>query len=276
MELETFYGRDLPHVLTEVRKRFGEDAMILSTRSERTPGGPRVEVVAARGDDLLHFRQRIEAGGARPPRRGIGRPYVVALVGSTGAGKTTTIAKLALHPAAFGGSRIGIITLDTYRVAALEQIETYAEILGVPLEVVYREAEVEPAMQRLADCDVVLVDTPGRSPQQPRLNLEWRALLQRIRPDEVHLVVPASLRTDVALSTRDAYAACGLSHALLTKLDEVPGERGVAELAARLDLPARWVTTGQEVPADLHPAGARLLHSLCAEAGLEAGALAGV
>src|SRR5690606_25865798 len=92
---------------------------------------------------------------------------------------------------------------------------------------------------------------------------EWRTLLQRIGPDEVHLVLPAGSRTDVALATRDAYVACGTTHLLLTKLDEVPGEDGVAELADALNLPARWVATGQDVAADLEPAAQRLIASLC-------------
>lgn len=268
MQLETFRGRDLSRVLAEVRNTFGDDAMIVRTRTEKGPSGTVVEVVATTGRELDRFRQRIEREPDRPARRrarGKTRPYTVALVGSTGAGKTTTTAKLALHPRGFGGRNVGLITLDTYRVAALEQLGTYAEIIGLPMEVVYAEAEIDGVLARLADCDVVLVDTPGRGLTSPPKSQPWRALLERLAPDEVHLVVPASTRTDVALAMRDAFTTCGTTHMLLTKLDEVPGELGVTELAQALDLPARWVTTGQEVPADLHPAGARLVHSLCAD-----------
>lgn len=265
MLLETFRGRDLSRVLARVRAAYGDDAILVRNRRVRKGDGWIVEVVATSGEELEAFRRRIEreplrvAGTARA-RRG---PHVVALVGSPGAGKTTTIAKLALHPAAFGGRRVGLITLDTYRVAALEQLAVYAEIMDVPLEVVYGAAEVGPALERLRDCDVILVDTPGRSPNAPAGDQSWRTLLERIGPDEVHVVIPASTRVDVALAVRDAFAPCGITHALLTKVDEVPGEEGVIGLAEVLNLPARWVSTGQDVPTDLHPAAQRLLSSLC-------------
>lgn len=76
-------------------------------------------------------------------------------------------------------------------------------------------------------------------------------------------MIPASARVDVALAMREAFAPCGVTHMLLTKLDEVPDEQGVVGLAEVLNLPARWVATGQEVPTDLHPASRRLLASLC-------------
>ena len=265
MLLETYRGKDLHRVLSKVRAALGEDAILVRTRRVRKGNDTIVEVVATTGGELEAFRRRIEReplrlAGQPAARRG---PRIVALVGSAGAGKTTTIAKLALHADAFGDRRVGLITLDTYRVAALEQLATYAEIMGVPLEVIYGAAEIEPALERLRDRDVILVDTPGRGPNVPLDGRTWRSLLARIRPDEVHLVIPASARVDVALAMREAFAPCGVTHMLLTKLDEVPDEQGVVGLAEVLNLPARWVATGQEVPTDLHPASRRLLASLC-------------
>lgn len=268
---ETFRGRDLPRALAQVRAALGEDAVLLRTRTVRADGASHVEVVATTEAALDAFRARLERVPLRLLSGGDGRrrARVIALVGPTGAGKTTTLAKLALRPEACGGERVGVITLDTFRVGALEQLSTYTEILGLPLEVVYTEAEVAPALERLRACDVILVDTPGRSPKLSDEGREWRTLLQRIGPDEVHLVLPAGSRTDVALATRDAYVACGTTHLLLTKLDEVPGEDGVAELADALNLPARWVATGQDVAADLEPAAERLIASLCGGAALD-------
>jgi flagellar biosynthesis protein FlhF len=264
---ETFRGRDLSQVLAEIRARLGHDALVLRTRAVRREDGARLEVVATTAEALESFRRRLEREPIRLDRgaRAAGRPHVVALVGSTGAGKTTTVAKLALHPAAFGGRRVGVITLDTYRVGALEQIQTYADVVGLPLEVVYDEREIPGALRRLAACDVVLVDTPGRSPRAGAAGHGWRRILRALGPDEVHLVMPAGLRPDVARATRDLYASCGTTHLLLTKLDEVPAEEGAAELADEIGLPARWVAFGQEVPADLDAAPDRLLASLCRE-----------
>lgn len=267
MQLETFRGPDLHRLLGQVRTVRGDDAVILGTRRVREQGLELFEVTVADAAHVDEFRARLDAAPPHPKREDDDpeRPLVVALVGPTGAGKTTTAAKLALHPRAFGMLRVGLLTLDTFRVAALEQVQTYAEIASLPFEVVYDAAEIPGALERLRGCDVVLVDTPGRSPRAADLG-EWRRLLDALRPDEVHLALPAGLRVDVAFGMAEAFRPLGVTHLLLTKLDEVPGEGGVAELVELLGLPARWVTDGQEVPADLRAAAPRLLDSFAAPA----------
>lgn len=260
MRVETFRGRDLQRVFAVARLALGEDAMIVSTRMLHHAGQPLVEVVAASAPDVERFQRRLEPTPLPAPDPARGRPLVLALVGPTGAGKTTTLAKLAVHAQAFGGQRVGLLTLDTYRVGAVEQLGTLAEIAGLPMEVVYASQDVPAAMERLADRDVVLVDTPGRGPRA--VGDDWGAALAELRPDEVHLVLPATFRLDVAEAVRQAHDPLGPTHLLLSKLDEVPGEAGLAELADRADLPVRWVTDGQEVPSDLRPGAPRILAAL--------------
>lgn len=260
MTPEIFRGTDLARLMAEVRLLNGEDAMIVRTRGPAETDGVHYEVVVAPAAAVETLRARISPPETLRlhPDRG---PFVLALVGPSGAGKTTTAAKLALHPSAFGERRVGILTLDTYRAAAIEQVQAYAEVAGLPLEVAYTAAEVPESLDRLHACEVILIDTPGRNPRGAR-DLEWRALFEACSPDETHLVVPAGMRADVACAFRDAFAWTDVSHALITKLDEVPNETGVAELADRLGMPARWVTDGQDIPVDLRPATARILGAL--------------
>lgn len=185
-------------------------------------------------------------------------PRIVALVGPTGAGKTTTIAKLATNPEAFGGKNVGLLGLDTYRVGAVEQLQTYAELAGVPCEVVYADADLRRALDRLGDCDVILVDTPGRGPRQIEDSRTLRRWLERIQPDEVHLVLPAGRMPQVTRGTIDLFLGLGVTHAIATKLDEAPPEDRLFDVCAERGIAMRWLTDGQDVPADLHPAAEEL------------------
>src|SRR5512143_2545010 len=128
MQPDLLRGPDLAPLLAQARTRHGEDVVVLNTRRVRQGGAFLYELAVADPREVERFRANLQpaplpSGPAQVAGR-TRRPRLVALVGPTGAGKTTTAAKLALHPRAFGGSRVGLMTLDTYRVAALEQIQT--------------------------------------------------------------------------------------------------------------------------------------------------------
>jgi flagellar biosynthesis protein FlhF len=260
MQLETFRGQELRSVIAWVHRSLGEDALVVRTNVLKRPEGDVYEVVAARPQDMDAYRRTLTEGpiSTRIAERKSARPYVVALVGPPGAGKTTAAMKVALHPRGIGGKRVGLVTLDTYRVGAVEEMQTYAEIAGLPLEVVYHAREVEAALERMAGLDVVVVDTPGRATTESA----WVHALRALQPDEVHLVLPAGLRLDVARGLRDRLASIGPTHALLTKLDELPGDAGLASTVDALELPVRWLGEGYEVPGRLAPATSRIVRSL--------------
>jgi flagellar biosynthesis protein FlhF len=223
-----------------------------------------VEVLALEANSFESFQRQLTgnvAGGLAAARRARNRrfigPYVIGLVGPAGAGKTTSSVKLALNPDCLGTRRVGLITLDTYRVGGVEELETYAEVADLPLEVVYNVREVPAAMARLRDAEAVIVDTPGRLEDK-----SWIAALHACNPDEIHLVLPAGLRADVMVESKERFDACCPTHVLLSKLDDVPREAGLAEVAEVLGLPTRWVADGTDVPGGIAPAVPRIVRSL--------------
>ena len=199
---------------------------------------------------------------AGPIRVTPGKRRVVALVGPTGVGKTTTIAKLAANFRLREGVKIGLITVDTYRIAAVEQLRTYAEIIDLPMQVVTGPKEMERALDELRGMDLVLIDTAGRSPRdEPRIQ-ELKNLLAEAHVDETHLVLSltASLRSLVANVAK--FAEAQVNSLILTKLDEAVGMGSLVSVARKIPLPVSYVTTGQDVPDDIEIARANRLARL--------------
>lgn len=263
MQLEMFRGPDLGHVVKQVRSVLGDDAMIVRTRAVKSGGRAAFEILAARPEEVEAFRRKLSGEFMpthREGRNGRIRPHVIALVGPAGAGKTTTAMKLALHPRGLGGRAVGLLTLDTYRVGALEEIQTYAEIADLPLEAAYNPMDAHGALQRLRERDVIVVDTPGRGFGDG--STEWVKILEAIDPDEVHLVVPASFRPQVVRSLREALPGITPTHVLFSKLDECGVDEGLIGLVETADLPARWVSDGVEIPGGLGAASTRILAAL--------------
>lgn len=182
---------------------------------------------------------------------------VAALVGPTGVGKTTTIAKLAANFRLQQRKRVGLITVDTYRIAAVEQLRTYAEIIELPMEVVSTPREMRAAVQRLAAMDLVLIDTAGRSPKDEVRIQELKALLHEAAADEVYLVLSAVTSAAALARTAERFAEAGTTALILTKLDEAAGMGQVLPLLRACNLPLCYLTDGQNVPDDIAPADAR-------------------
>ena len=180
-----------------------------------------------------------------------GRPRVAALVGPTGVGKTTTLAKLAANFRLRDGVRVGLITVDTYRVAAVDQLRTYANLIDVPMHVVTTPREMPQALDDLAGNDLVLIDTAGRSPQDDLRIQELRGFLQAARADEVHLVLSLTAGLRHLSLAVDRFRRVGPTAVLLTKLDEASGCGSILSAARQAELPLSYLTTGQDVPDDI-------------------------
>jgi flagellar biosynthesis protein FlhF len=199
---------------------------------------------------------------APPIRPVLGTRRIVALVGPTGVGKTTTVAKLAANLKLTRGARVGLITVDTYRIAAVEQLKTYAEIIDVPLAVVNDPAEMPRALEELGSVDVVFIDTAGRSPRDEVKIRELAEFLEQARPDEVHLVLSAVAGPRSLQSALERFGSVPVDRLILTKLDEADSLGGLLAVLGQSNRPVSYLTTGQAVPDDIEPADRKRLARL--------------
>ena len=177
---------------------------------------------------------------------------VVALVGPTGVGKTTTLAKLAALAKLRQDRSVAMVTTDTYRIGATEQASRYADILGIPLTIANTPEHVDEAIERYADADLVLIDTMGSNPNDPRRIAELGAYLSA--HTQTHLVLSCTMSTQAITSSLERYASLSYQRLIVTKLDESPDKASLAEIALQATVPMSYVTTGQDVPDDIEPA----------------------
>ena len=182
---------------------------------------------------------------------------VVMLVGPTGVGKTTTLAKLAAIYSINHHAKVGVITTDTYRIAAVEQLKTYTQILEIPLSIVYTPEEIVDALKEHEGCDVVFIDTAGKSPSDKTHEEEITALIRHSDCDEVHLVLSATTSFAGMLGILSAYSFLADYRVIFTKLDETPTWGGLLNARFMSDRPLSYVTTGQAVPDDIEVADTR-------------------
>jgi flagellar biosynthesis protein FlhF len=187
---------------------------------------------------------------------------VIAVVGPTGVGKTTTVAKLAArYLLRHGKRRIGLITTDNYRVAAHEQLRAYARIMGAPMRVASDIDSLQDALAAFRDKDLVLIDTAGMSQRDMRLNEQFTLLKEAGHNIKVYLTLAANSQRGVLADVVRAFRVVPLAGCILTKVDETTSLGGGLSVAAEHNLPVAYISDGQQVPEDLHPARAHALVS---------------
>ncbi|MCK6547721.1 flagellar biosynthesis protein FlhF [Myxococcota bacterium] len=185
---------------------------------------------------------------------------VIALIGPTGVGKTTTIAKIAAREALIALRTVAIVSLDTYRVGGQEQIRIFAELIGVPVYIVHHLEDLPGTIAQLGAYDRILIDTAGRSPRDADAIRALVEGLLRVPDIEIHLALAATSDAGLIDAWLRRYGSGDIDRLLFTKVDEASDLSELVSTPARTGKPISWLTTGQRVPEDIEDAtAARLL-----------------
>jgi flagellar biosynthesis protein FlhF len=183
-----------------------------------------------------------------------GRPRVLFFIGPTGVGKTTTIAKIASKYKVESNYKVAFITADTYRIAATEQLRVYADILEAPMAIAYSPEDMNHAIEKVADYDLVFVDTAGFSHKNESQREDMKRLIKGLSPDyekEVYLVLSATTKYQDLLEIVDIYREICDYKLIFTKLDETTAYGNILNIKLYSGADLSYITNGQNVPADL-------------------------
>jgi len=216
---------------------------------------------AAAADSIEQYlREKFAVSG--PPEITESAPAVMALIGPTGVGKTTTIAKIAAQYKFFSGKNVALISADTYRMAAIEQLRTFARISSLPLEVVYAPEDMPKAISKHSDKDLILIDTAGRSHRNKEKMKELAVFMETSNPTQIHLTLSASTKYADLLDIIDKFRIVPSDYVIFTKLDETSDYGNLLNLAITRPKPFSYLTLGQNVPDDIALADRALLAKL--------------
>jgi flagellar biosynthesis protein FlhF len=198
---------------------------------------------------LSEMAKMIRTAGAIEQK--LGRAKVIVFVGPTGVGKTTTIAKLAAINKLFNGLNVALISADTYRIAAIEQLRTFAAIANIEMDVVYRPGEMQKAIRKHKAKDVIIIDTFGRSQRETKGLTQLRKFLDVAEPDEVHLVLSAASNEKTMIDICERFDIAKPNRLVFSKVDESATFGPLLNISYKTGIPISYITTGQTVPDDI-------------------------
>lgn len=179
------------------------------------------------------------------------RPQIVFFIGPTGVGKTTTIAKLAARESIINNKQVALITSDTYRIAAVDQLKTYSEILNIPISVIYEAKEIDEEIKKYAEMDYIFVDTAGRNHKNKELVNEISDLLKYANKSSVYLLLSLTTGYHDVENIVNAYSFIEDYNIIFTKSDEASVLGNVLNIKYLTNKPLSYITTGQSVPDDI-------------------------
>lgn len=259
---------DVERIMAPLRSELRSLRSLLRASSESRVGDELRREVCAMREALQSLQQGapvaadLESLSAEQNIAAPGNGRVSVLVGPTGVGKTTTIAKLAANSVFHSQESTAIVTLDTFRIGGEEQMRTYADLIGAPLFIVADPKDLVQQIDELASYDRIFVDTAGRSPRDVPAIQSLRMALRGIEDMDVHLTLALTTPANVIDSNHARYAKVGVNHIIFTKLDESIDFDELVRAPARLGIPVSYITTGQAVPEDIETATKEGLLSL--------------
>ncbi|MDP4194531.1 MAG: GTPase, partial [Bacteroidota bacterium] len=187
---------------------------------------------------------------------------VIALVGPTGVGKTTCIAKLAVISKILHNLNIGLVSLDTFRLGAIDQLKIFSEISNIELRVAYEPQEIPNLLAGFKKKDIVFVDTAGRSQNNAELLKDTKKFLSYLKADDIYLVLSATSTTKHALDVAEKFKVLNYNGIVFTKLDEAVSFGNILNLAVNYNIPVTYLTNGQVIPDDIIAADSEFIANM--------------
>jgi flagellar biosynthesis protein FlhF len=219
-------------------------------RDEKRVEGEVINIIS----EILRFSKPI-----KPLRK---KTFTLAFVGPTGVGKTTTVAKLAAIYKIFESAKVALISADTYRIAGIEQLQAFANIAGIPMDVAYTPEDMARLVRKHQDKDLILIDTVGRNQKQGEQISELAKFIKGADPDEVHLVLSATSSYKNMIDVYNRFKVLLPNRLIFSKVDEAVSLGHILNIAYRTKLPLSYITTGQTVPDDIAIAEPKVIASL--------------
>ncbi|MGI6144222.1 MAG: flagellar biosynthesis protein FlhF [Clostridia bacterium] len=190
----------------------------------------------------------------QPSKAKKGKPRILTFIGPTGVGKTTTIAKLAAMSAVMEKKKVGLITIDTYRIAAVEQLKTIGDIINVPVNVIFNPENLRESLQEMKDYDVIYIDTAGRSHKNETQVNELKQYLESANSNEIFLVLSSTSKYQDFLDILATYQDVNITSLIITKLDETSNYGSIYNLLYNYEYPISYFANGQNIPDDIEAA----------------------